>query len=208
MAVATPAAPPASAVASAPALLRDSNAAWRELAQAWKVTAPEGEPCRALQKEQLQCFNKNLSLAVIRELGRPGILTLDAATGAPSYAILTGLGRGSATLRAAGTEQTVTLAALAARWQGDFSTLWRTPPGYSGQSFSNPTGETVDWISTKLGVDGAAQPRRELDAQLKTRLRAFQLAHGLAADGQPGPMTFMQLNRAAGVEEPRLRTDF
>jgi general secretion pathway protein A len=207
--VMTVAAPPApSASAPPPALLRDSNAAWRELAQAWKVTPPEGDPCRALQKEQLQCFSRNLSLAVIRELGRPGILTLDAATGAPSYALLTGLGRDSATLRAAGTEQTVTLAALAARWQGDFSTLWRTPPGYTGQA-SNPSGETLEWISTKLGGDGAApsQPRREFDAQLKTRLRAFQLAHGLAADGQPGPMTFMQLNRAAGVEEPRLRTD-
>jgi general secretion pathway protein A len=207
--VMTVAAPPAPSVsAPPPALLRDSNAAWRELAQAWKVTPPEGDPCRALQKEQLQCFSRNLSLAVIRELGRPGILTLDAATGAPSYALLTGLGRDSATLRAAGTEQTVTLAALAARWQGDFSTLWRMPPGYTGQA-SNPSGETLEWISTKLGGDGAApsQPRREFDAQLKTRLRAFQLAHGLAADGQPGPMTFMQLNRAAGVEEPRLRTD-
>jgi general secretion pathway protein A len=207
MTAAAPPAPPASA--PPPALLRDSNAAWRELAQAWKVTPPEGEPCRVLQKEQLQCFSRNLSLAVIRELGRPGILTLDAATGAPSYALLTGLGRDSATLRAAGTEQTVTLAALAARWQGDFSTLWRTPPGYSGQSASNPSGETLEWISTKLDGEGAAppQPRREFDAQLKARLRAFQLAHGLAADGQPGPMTFMQLNRAAGVEEPRLRTD-
>ena len=26
------------------------------------------------------------------------------------------------------------------------------------------------------------------------------------ADGRPGPMTFMQLNRAAGIEEPRLQT--
>ena len=196
--------------ASPPALLRDNGEAWRELAQAWKVTPEEGEPCRALQKEQLQCFSKNLSLAVIRELGRPGILTLDAGTGAPSYALLVGLGRDSATLRAAGTEQTVTLAALAARWQGDFATLWRTPPGYTGRAATAPGSETVAWIAAKLdGANGAtpAKPRRELDAQLRAQLRAFQLAHGLAADGQPGPMTFMQLNRAAGVEEPRLRTD-
>jgi general secretion pathway protein A len=39
---------------------------------------------------------------------------------------------------------------------------------------------------------------------MKARLRAFQLAHGLPADGQPGPMTFMQLNRAGGADEPRL----
>jgi hypothetical protein len=89
----------------------------------------EGEPaCKALPKQQLHCFSKNLSLAVIRELDRPGIVTLDADTGSPSYALLTGLTRDSATLRAAGTEQAVTLSALAARWQGDFATLWRAPP--------------------------------------------------------------------------------
>ena len=44
-------------------------------------------------------------------------------------------------------------------------------------------------------------------ALLKTQLRSFQLAQGLVADGQVGPMTFMQLNRVAGVEEPRLRTE-
>ncbi len=92
--------PPASA--PPPALLRDANEAWRELAQAWKVDPGTGDPCRALEKEQVHCFSRNLSLALIRELGRPGILTLDADTGAPRYALLTGLTRDRATLRAGG----------------------------------------------------------------------------------------------------------
>jgi len=203
-----PVAPAASV--SAPILLRDGSQAWRELAQAWKASPEGGDPCKALQKDQLQCFNKNLSLAVIRELGRPGILTLDSDTGAPSYALLTALGRDTATLRAAGTEQTVTLAALAARWQGDFSTLWRAPPGYSARLGTAPAGETIVWIAAHLAPAKGTEPAkatRALDAPLKARLRAFQLAHGLTADGQPGPMTYMQLNRAAGVEEPRLRTE-
>ncbi|MCM2252783.1 MAG: AAA family ATPase, partial [Ramlibacter sp.] len=121
-------APPTAALP--PALLRDRDDAWRELARDWKVEAGEGDPCKGLQKEQLNCFSRNLTLASIRELGRPGVLTLDAGSGAPSYAVLTALTRDSATLRAAGTEQTVTLSALAARWRGDFATLWRVPPGY------------------------------------------------------------------------------
>jgi general secretion pathway protein A len=193
-----------------PALLRDRNEAWRELAQAWKVNAGEGEPCKVLQKEQLNCFSKNLNLALIRELGRPGILTLDAESGAPSYAVLTALTRDSATLRAAGTEQTVTLAALAARWQGDFATLWRAPPGATAGSAgagSNP--ETLDWMADRLAkIDGSSNPPGRRDAAaLKSRLRAFQLSQGLVADGQVGPMTFMQLNRVAGIDEPRLRTE-
>jgi general secretion pathway protein A len=204
-----PPSPPAQAVAPAPALLRDPEQAWRELAQSWKAEPVEGEACRALPKQQLHCFSKNLNLALIRELGRPGIVTLDAASAAPSYALLIGLTRDTATLRAAGTEQTVTLAALAARWHGDFATLWRAPPGYTGR-LSEGRSDTVGWIATRLAVaNGAVAPEgpKVLDASLRSQLRAFQLSQGLPADGQPGPMTFMQLNRAAGVDEPRLRTE-
>jgi general secretion pathway protein A len=194
-----------------PVLLRDRDEAWRELALSWKAEAGKGEPCKALQKEQLHCFSKNLNLALIRELGRPGVLTLDAGTGAPTYAVLTALTRDSATLRAGGTEQTVTLAALAARWQGDFATLWRVPPGYTARMGSGLSGETLEWIAAGLAaVDGSTVPsgRRAPDAAvLKTQLRSFQLAQGMVPDGQVGPMTFMQLNRVAGVEEPRLRTE-
>ena len=209
VAVAAPAVPKTEQVP--PALLRNMDQAWRELAQDWKAEAGEGEPCRALQKDQLNCFSKTLNLALIRELGRPGILTLDAGSATPSYAVLTGLTRDSATLRAAGTEQTVTLAALAARWQGDFATLWRAPPGYDARAGSSANRETLNWIAGRLAeVNGSAVPsgKHASDAALlKTQLRSFQLAQGLVADGQVGPMTFMQLNRVAGVEEPRLRTE-
>jgi general secretion pathway protein A len=180
---------------SPPKLLSDANDAWRELAAAWKVGTIEGEPCAALAKQQLQCFTRTLNLAFIRELGRPGIVTLDAQQGTPSYALLTRLTRDTATLHAAGTEQTVTLDALAARWQGEFATLWKAPPGYSPRETKS---ETLEWIAARLGVPN--------DAQLKSKLRAFQLAHGLQADGLPGPMTFMQLDRAGGADEPRLAT--
>jgi general secretion pathway protein A len=212
---AAPAAAPASAAtivstaapaisSSPPKLLSDESEAWRELASAWKVDALEGEPCTALAKQQLQCFTKNLNLALIRELGRPGIVTLDAQQGTPRYAVLTALTRDTATLRAAGTEQTVTLDALAARWQGEFATIWKAPPGYTPREMR---GETLTWLAARLAAS-ANQPAPEgkvsFDAQLQAKLRAFQLAHGLPADGQPGPMTFMQLNRAGGAEEPRL----
>ena len=187
-----------------PRLLHDQDDAWRELASLWKVEVPDGNACAQLAKQQLQCFDKGLNLALIRELGRPGIVTLDAQQGTPSYALLTGLTQDSATLRAAGTEQTVTLAALATRWNGEFATLWKAPPGYSPQAA--PRGETVEWIASRLSAaDGQpADAHGTVDAAIKARLRAFQLAHGLPADGQPGPMTFMQLNRAGGADEPRL----
>ncbi|WP_309678702.1 AAA family ATPase [Polaromonas sp.] len=197
-----PSAPP-------PTLLHDENQAWRELAQAWKLTPGEGAPCQALAREQVRCFGSNTSLALIRQLGRPGIVKLDSQSGSPSYALLTALTPDSATLRAGDSEQTVTLAALAARWQGDFSTLWRSPAGYSGPVNDGQGGPAVQWVAARLAtLDGTAPPagRPVQDAAFKARVRAFQLAQGLPADGLLGPLTFMQLNRAAGVDEPTLRT--
>ncbi|HUR90018.1 MAG TPA: AAA family ATPase [Ramlibacter sp.] len=196
--VAKPASAPA-AITQAPKLLQVENEAWRELASMWKVQVPDGNACAELAKQQLECFTKNLNLALIRELARPGIVTLDAQQGTPSYALLTALTADTATLRAGGSEQTVTLSALASRWNGEFATLWKAPPGYAQRGTVQR--ETVGWIESQLASTGVKG-----DAPMKTRLRTFQLAHGLPADGQPGPMTYMQLNRAGGADEPRLRT--
>jgi general secretion pathway protein A len=204
VAAAAPAPPPAP-----PVLLRDEKEAWRELAQAWKLS-PEGDPCQALAREQVHCFSRNLGLALIRQIGRPGIVTLDAATGRPSYAILSGLTDSTATLRAAGTEQTVTLAALAERWQGDYATLWRAPAGFRERVLDNQGGPTVEWVARQLALARKQPPPKGqpvLDAALRAEVRAFQIAQGLPADGRPGPLTMMQLNRASGVDEPRLRTE-
>ncbi|HVE55030.1 MAG TPA: AAA family ATPase [Ramlibacter sp.] len=203
-AVAPEPAPAAVPVSPPPTLLRSQDEAWRELAQAWKLPLPsDGEPCAALAREQVHCFSRDLGLPLIRQLARPGIVTLDAETGQPSYAILTALTHDSATLRAAGTEQTVTLAALARRWKGDFATLWRAPEGYGDKA------APVQWMASRLAAArGAPAPvtRVAFDEGLRAELRAFQLAQGLPADGRPGPLTSMQLNRAGGPEEPRLRT--
>ena len=198
-----------SASKSPPALLSDGDQAWRELAKAWKLAPVEGDPCRMLQRQQVQCFSRDMSLALIRQLGRPGIVTLDAHSGKPSYAVLVSLTADSATLRAGDSEQTVTLPALAARWRGEFGTLWRAPTGYAGRIGDRTTGPVIDWLAAQLAaLDGVPMPSTHpaLDAPLKARVRAFQLAQGLPADGRPGPMTFMQLNRAAGIDEPRLQT--
>ena len=200
----TPAPPPVP-----PTLLRDENQAWRELAQGWKLTPGEGAACLAFSREQVRCSSSNTGLALIRQLGRPGIVKLDSRSTAPSYALLVALTPDSATLRAGNTEQTVTLAALAARWDGDFSTLWRVPAGYTGPINDGQGGPVVEWVSARLAtLDGKARSvdRPIQNAAFKARVRAFQIAQGLPADGLLGPLTFMQLNRAGGVDEPVLRT--
>jgi len=201
--VAEPAAPaPAAATANAtpPTLLRDERQAWRELAGLWKLDAGEGDPCAALARESVHCFSKVLPLVLIRQLDRPGIVALDQNTGRPSYALLTGLNDKSATLVAGGSEQTVTLAALAARWNGEWSTLWRAPAGFDPRT-PEREGKLAGWLDEQLAKAGADRE----SGSVRARLRNFQLAQGLSPDGVLGPLTFMQLNRSAGMDEPRLR---
>lgn len=204
--VAEPSSPSAAAGSSAaPTLLRDERQAWRELAALWKLEAGEGEPCAAAAREAVHCFSKVLPLVLIRQLDRPGIVTLDQNTGRPSYALLTALSDKSATLVANGSEQTVTLAALAARWNGEWSTLWRAPAGFDPRAPEREGGKLSGWLDEQLAKAGVPASQREGGGSLRTRIRSFQLAQGLPADGVLGPLTFMQLNRGAGLDEPRLR---
>ena len=188
------------------ALTRNEKDAWRELAPEWQLALDDGDPCVAAARVQLQCFRTpSSSLALIRQLDRPGILMLRDDSDRPVYALLTGLTNDSATLRMAGVSQTISLVSLATLWRGDFATFWRAPPGYAGKLVDAGSGPVAEWLSAQLAkVRGEHAPSRGDDSAWKARVSAFQLAQGLKPDGLAGPTTFMQLNRASGVDEPRL----
>jgi general secretion pathway protein A len=190
-------------------LIREEKDAWRQLAPLWKLTVADGDPCVAAQQQQVRCYRSNSSLATIRQLGRPGILTLRDDNNRPAYALLTGLSAQNATLRMDGGAQVVPLAVLAQIWRGDFSTFWRAPPGYVDGVVDGSSGPLADWLMAQLATaQGHPQPtaRQGRDAAaLKSKVYAFQLAQGLKPDGLAGPTTLMQLNRSLGVDEPRLQ---
>ena len=68
-------------------------------------------------------------------------------------------------------------------------------------------GPLVDAVGAQLAAQQGASapaPAHVFDAALRARVAAFQQAQGLTPDGVVGPTTLMQLNRAAGVDEPWL----
>jgi len=198
-----------------PQLPHAINMAWQELAPSWKLPSAEGDPCENAARQQLQCYRtSNLTVPQLRQLGRPGILTLQADKGSPVYAVLVGLTDQTATLRVAAGLHTVPLVALARLWSGDFATYWRAPAGYSPLVRGGSAGPVFQELARQLAqLDGAPAPLPSeapppvLDAELRARVRDFQHAHGLKPDGQPGPMTFMQIESARGANEPRLLTE-
>jgi general secretion pathway protein A len=182
-------------------LIGDESAAWRALAPLWRADASAMDPCALAD---LQCFrHANTTLAQIRQLDRPGLLRLQPPGEAAGYALLVGLGPRSAVLRVGGVDRSVTLAALATAWHGDYATYWRPPPGYTQPADADSPAVRA-WLNAQLARWAGASGSSGSD--LKPRIAAFQIAQGLAGDGLAGPMTFMQLDRALGVAEPRLQS--
>lgn len=225
---ALPAARPASASASAasvqapplkslesllPGLPRDITQAWNTLAHNGQLPPANGDPCAMAATQQLQCYRTTkLNLPLLRQLARPGILTLQTdEDGGARYAVLVGMADQTATLLVNNQRQTVSLIALTRYWRGDFATLWRVPDGYNPAARGGASGPAITQLARQLdqleGITAPTSPAtpQQLDAALKQRVRDFQRTHGLQADGQPGPMTYMQLESALGGNSPRLK---
>jgi general secretion pathway protein A len=184
--------------------------AWQELAREWKFESlGDGDACLAAAKQQVRCYRTaSATLALIRQLDRPGVLTLRDGANRPAYVMLSGLSNDSATLTINGVAYSVPLVVLADYWRGEFATFWRAPPNYAGTIVDGRAGPTAQWLArqlaTALGDTGPADARVD-DATLRNWIHRFQLAQGLPSDGSAGPITLMQLNRANGVAEPRLQ---
>ena len=193
--------------------LRREADAWRELAPLWvgagPSAGPDADPCAPAPPSTWQCFRSGSGgLALIRQLDRPGLITLRDEAGRPVHALLVALDERSATLRIGGQNVAVALVSLANLWLGDFATYWQAPSGYQRALGDGDSGPLVDQLASQLAaLRGDAPPpgAQRFDAAFKARVQAFQLAHGLRADGLAGPTTYMQLTRAVGARnEPRL----
>ena len=184
----------------------DEQAALRELASLWGQSLPAGDACQLGMKLNLRCHQGKGGLYELRLLDRPAMLTLrDGAR--VSYAVLSAMDDTSVTLRLNGKSQTLGVAALAARFDGAFTTFWQMPRVYRDQVARGEQGPDVDWIAARLAQlnrVAAPSPGQALDTATFEQLRRFQMQQNLKADGVAGPRTYMRLNQLSGVAEPRL----
>ncbi len=212
---ATPVAVSTAAAASAPASedapvaeWKDGDDPYRQLARLWKATLPEGDACSAAQAQGLNCYQSSKGMSELRQLDRPALLRLRDDAGASYQALLIGMADHTATIQVGNTARELSLVMLMRQFDGEFATFWRSPHRYFGTLSVGDRGALVDWIAEQLArVNGLPQPGpdRVYDEAMARKVREFQSAQGLRADGVTGPVTLMHLNRVAGVDEPRLR---
>ena len=195
----------------------DHEAALRRLRRLWPGAADGVDPCRtpnSTSNNTLQCHSvRAFTLPQLRQLNRPGVLTLREPDGstAPQYVVVQALDGAQAVLALPdGTQRTLTLATLALRWSGEFTTFWQPPEGYVRRPPDGSQGPAIAVLAQRLAqAQGAPEPRTAssaatLSPALREQLKAYQRAQGLVADGNPGPLTYMQLESTDPSRTPRL----
>ena len=191
----------------------DRTAALRRLLQLWDRTQDGADPCQNATAQGLQCHSaRDLTIPQLRQLDRPGVLTLQASDGTTRYAVLQGMDSEQAILILPGGQRhTLRLLALAPLWTGEFTTFWQPPAGYVRRLPDGAQGPAIDTLAQGLAqAQGATLPASAaqgsaLTPALREQLRAYQRAQGLKPDGNPGPLTYMQLERADPRRTPRLQ---
>ena len=187
----------------------DETEALRQLFRSWGETLPDSRdaPCEAARLSSLRCYRSLNGLAELRQLDRPAVIRLRDGANRTYHALLTGLTDGSAMLRAGGTTQQISLAALTRYFRGEFIALWRAPSAFTEPIKPGASGPQVEWIANQLAKiygDKKLEGSQVFDQAMLKRIREFQGTQGLFVDGIAGPVTLMHLNRVAGLQEPRL----
>ncbi len=185
---------------------RSEAVAFATLFRSWHAAYREGEdPCRQAAAQGLQCRTTRGGLEELRKLNVPVILHLTDDKGRRFYAALTALDANSATFSFGAQRRQVPVGAFALQWTGDYTVLLRLPQDLSERAVKGGNGGALGWLGMQLSrFDGGARAADGQSHPLETRVRQFQLAHGLTPDGVVGFKTLALLSVAYDPAAPRL----
>lgn len=185
--------------------------AYQALFALWGLSYQPQDPgmyCRDAALNGLGCLARKGSLRNLQHLNRPAVLVLHPEEGRPVFAVLVKLTATEARLIVGGKPVTLATEAVEQFWLGDFTLLWRFPPGYEGEIKPGDRSPAVTWLGQALAsLQGKSLlPQSELlfDATLVAEVKRFQVKAGLVPDGIVGPQTLIHLNTLLGSDQPLL----
>ncbi|HEX9706465.1 MAG TPA: AAA family ATPase [Steroidobacteraceae bacterium] len=208
VAAAVPAPPPR--VALGAVLAKDSaattmDAAFTTLFSLWDTEYRPGTnlACEQADAQGLSCVWQRGSLAQLKLINRPAILSLIDSGGSPHQVVLAGLDANGAKLRFGGGETQVPIAELADYWFGEFLVMWRPRTDELRPLRAGMRGEDVRWLRQGLeqlgGLPASTAMEDYFDSELQRLVEEFQRSRRLAVDGIAGLQTQLVLDAALGA---------
>ena len=206
---AAPSAPPPrpelSALLSLDAAGTTMDSAFTSLFRMWgaEYQAGNGLGCVQASVQGLTCVWQRGSLAQLKLINRPAILSLVDESNSSRQVVLSGLRGGQAKLLIGASEVEVPVAELADYWFGEFLVLWRPQASELRPLRAGMRGEDVRWLRQgleQLGGLPASDPSRDVfDAELQRLVEDFQRSRRLSVDGVAGVQTQLVLDAALGA---------
>lgn len=190
--------------------LRSNLQAYQALFDSWQIKydkTTDGTPCFFAQTQGLSCLHDQLDIDGLRKLNRPAVLKLYDDFNQIQYITLLSINTDMADIVLADQTQTIQLKQLEFYWKGEFSMLWRVPPGYEEFILPGFAGESVVWLSQIMSeIDNTTENKitSYYDAGLVERVKQFQLNQGLENDGVVGVKTLIHINQVTGTKAPVL----
>lgn len=191
-----PVAPPVLAWPEKVPAERSEEIAYLQLFTLLDVAFPpqeRGDPCRYAASVGLRCLPGQGGLAELRQIDQPALVRLESG-GQRFSAVMVGASGDDVRLVVADRSLSLPLAELPRVWGGDYVVLWQPPSGYDRVLREGERSPAVAWVRQRLGAPAARPGEADVyDAELLSRVTAFQQAEGLASDGLIGPATLIRL---------------
>ncbi len=205
---AAPATPPRetlSALLSKRVAATTMDAAFTSLFALWNAPFQAGGSlaCDQADARGLSCVWQRGSLAQLKLINRPAILSLVDGQGAAHQVVLSELDDGDAKLLLGDTEARVPVAELADYWFGEFLVLWRPQTTAQRPLRAGMRGDDVRWLRQGLeqlsGSPLVPDAGDYFDDELQQLVENFQRSRRLTVDGVAGLQTQLVLDSALGA---------
>ena len=161
--------------------------------------------CKQAEAFSLRCLHKQGNLNSLRVHNRPAVLNLVNTEGEIRHLTITSIQGETATVYSGSNEYTIRLSDIDRYWFGQFILLWKKPAEYTSAITPGDRGKIISWLRSQFSDQmPIGNDSDTYDQALVERVKAFQAAHGLVADGIVGPVTIIHLNTRSGVDVPTL----
>lgn len=189
----------------------DTDSAFSTLFGLWGADydSDSARACEQAQGQGLHCLFQRGSLAQVRSLDRPVILSLRDEGNRQHQVVLSGLNDAHATLSIGPDRYIVALDQLSLFWFGDYLLLWRPKFDQVKQFMPGMRDQDVRWLRESLaaiqGEPVTPMDSELFDQNLEIRVRDYQRTRRLTVDGLVGFQTQIAINTDLDLDSvPRL----